>query len=227
MAVPPFQCQVGRPSVTVGRPGTDWRLTGTGERPRPRANRERTPRPRPRTNRGRGRGRGPGCPRPVLRARRFSGARLLFLKQACVHPAPSLRRPRPAPGRRLKGPVSQGSAHQKASIPRPIMRGASFPYGAAGSSGPCVPKADALGPLAVHRWPHAIGSHPKSARCFLPVTTVSSPGHSLSGSFDHGQSLCQSLCQWHCTASVWGHCGPVPSEVAGHSLHALSMVLYI
>ena len=26
MAVPPFQCQVGRPSVTVGRPGTDWRL---------------------------------------------------------------------------------------------------------------------------------------------------------------------------------------------------------
>ena len=26
MAVPTFQCQVGRPSVTVGRPGTDLRL---------------------------------------------------------------------------------------------------------------------------------------------------------------------------------------------------------
>jgi hypothetical protein len=51
------------------------------------------------------------------------------------------------------------------------MRGASFPYGAAGSSGPCVPKADALGPPAVHGWPHAIGSHPQSARRFLPVTT--------------------------------------------------------
>ena len=58
-----------------------------------------------------------------------------------------------------------------AGLFRPLMRGASFPYGAAGSSGPCVPKADALGPPAVHGWPHAIGSHPQSARRFLPVTT--------------------------------------------------------
>ena len=80
---------------------------------------------------------------------------------------PKLRRPGLAPSRRLYWPVSRGSALIRQASLGPSRAAPVFPSGAAGSSGPCVPIAFALGPLAVHRWL----SHPKSARCFAPVTT--------------------------------------------------------
>ncbi len=103
----------------------------------------------------------------------FKGSEVLrgrfafLIKRACtVAPLP-LRRPRLAQSRRLIWPVSQGSAHIRQASLGPPRAAPVFPSGAAGSSGPCVPIAFALGPSAVHRWL----SHPKSARCFAPVTT--------------------------------------------------------
>jgi hypothetical protein len=82
--------------------------------------------------------------------------------------------PRLAQSRRLYRPVSQGSAHtiRQASL-GPSRAAPVFPSGAAGSRGPCVPIAFALGPLAVHRWLY----HPKSARCFAPFTTLTRSRH--------------------------------------------------
>ena len=103
---------------------------------------------------------------------------LFLIKRACTV-APQLRRPGLAQSRRLYWPASQGSAliRQASLGPSwardgpPITCGAGFSLWRclqAGSSGPCVPRALALGPLAVHRWLY----HPKSARCFTPFTTT-------------------------------------------------------
>jgi hypothetical protein len=94
-------------------------------------------------------------------------SRIAFLKQASVRCCSLVEKAWPRPNASaLLARVPRIGAYQ-ASFPRPITCGAGFPSGAAGSSGPCVPIAFALGPLAVHRLLY----HPKSARCFAPFTT--------------------------------------------------------
>ena len=81
---------------------------------------------------------------------------------------PSLRRP--GCRRNLKRPVPQGPAPimiRRASRPSgsTLACRAGFPSGAAASCGPCVPRTFVPGKLA--------SSHPKSARCFPPITAPS------------------------------------------------------